>query len=81
LSEAKYNGLYDVISRWLFLLGNYRCFISDDPEPFYADEEIAVVGNNTGRLLIFKEGRINQEQVASTCKRLRQLSGDSLKSQ
>src|ERR1700738_1008684 len=33
-------------------------------QPFYADEEIVVVGVNTARSLTIKGGRINEEQVA-----------------
>ena len=65
--------LYNVFKRWLSPLRNYRRYISDDLAPFYADEEIAILGINTARSLTFKNGRINADQVASSCKRLAQL--------
>src|ERR1700720_904060 len=63
--------LYDVVSRWLTPLTKYRQYISNDLEPFYADDEIAVLGVNTARSLAFKGGRINRSQVASICARMR----------
>jgi 3',5'-cyclic AMP phosphodiesterase CpdA len=62
--------LYDVVSRWLTPLAKYRQYISSDLEPFYADDEIAVLGINTARSLTFKGGRINSTQVARGCARL-----------
>lgn len=63
--------LYDVISRSLSPLRKYRKFIASDLEPFYADDEIAMVGINTARSLTLKNGRINARQVASSCARLK----------
>jgi 3',5'-cyclic AMP phosphodiesterase CpdA len=59
--------MHDVLSRWLSPLANYRRYISEDPEPFYADDEIAVLGINTARSNVIKGGRINREQVARGC--------------
>jgi 3',5'-cyclic AMP phosphodiesterase CpdA len=55
--------LYNVFKRLARPLDNYRQFISADLEPFYADEEIAVLGVNTARALTFKGGRINRQQI------------------
>jgi 3',5'-cyclic AMP phosphodiesterase CpdA len=66
--------LYNIFKRWLSPLRNYQRYISDDLAPFYVDEEIAVLGINTARSLTFKNGRINTDQVANSCKRLAQLS-------
>lgn len=44
-------------------LSLYREFISPDIEPFYRDEEIAIMGVNTARYLPLRGGRINQRQV------------------
>lgn len=55
--------LYDVFSRFLRPLDNYRRYISDDLEPTYVDEEILVLGINTARSLTFKNGRISREQI------------------
>jgi 3',5'-cyclic AMP phosphodiesterase CpdA len=65
--------LYNVFKRWLSPLRNYRRYISENLAPFYADEEIAILGINTARSFTFKNGRINADQVASSCKRLAQL--------
>ena len=62
--------LYNVISRWLRPLAKYRRFISDDLEPFYADDEIAVLGINTARSFTLGDGRINHLQVERSCARL-----------
>lgn len=56
--------LYNVFSRFVQPLDKYRRYITNDLEPFYADDEIAVLGINTARSLTFKGGRVNEEQVA-----------------
>ena len=65
--------LYNVLKRWLSPLKNFRRFFGSELEPFYIDEEIAVLGINTARSLTFKNGRINTRQVAASCERLGQL--------
>jgi 3',5'-cyclic AMP phosphodiesterase CpdA len=55
--------LYNVFQRFLSPLGKYRRIISTDLEPHFIDAELAVVGVNTARSLVFKGGRINEEQV------------------
>src|SRR5213593_2266921 len=56
--------LHNVFSRFLQPLAKYRRYISEDLQPFFQDEEIAVLGVNTARSLTLKGGRINEEQVA-----------------
>ena len=56
--------LYNVFRRFAQPLTRYRRYITDDLAPFYADDEIAVLGVNTARSLTFKDGRVNEEQVA-----------------
>lgn len=56
--------LHNVITRFLQPLEKYRRYISDDLQPFYSDDEIAVLGINTARSLTIKGGRINETQVA-----------------
>lgn len=63
----------NLFRRVLHPLSRYRRLITPDLEPFYADQEIALVGINTVRVLSRKDGRINRQQVASTCARLRPL--------
>lgn len=56
--------LHNVFTRFFQPLDKYRKYITNDLEPFYADEEIAVLGINTARSLTFKGGRVNEKQVA-----------------
>jgi 3',5'-cyclic AMP phosphodiesterase CpdA len=65
--------LYNVFRRFLQPLDRYRRYITDDLEPVYKDEEIAVLGVNTARSLTFKDGRVNLEQVARIRTELQQL--------
>jgi 3',5'-cyclic AMP phosphodiesterase CpdA len=55
--------LYNVFQRFVTPLRKYRKFISRELEPSFIDDEIAVIGVNTARSLVFKGGRINEEQV------------------
>jgi 3',5'-cyclic AMP phosphodiesterase CpdA len=56
--------LYNVFRRFALPLARYKRYITDDLDPVYIDEEIAVLGVNTARSLTFKDGRVNKEQVA-----------------
>jgi 3',5'-cyclic AMP phosphodiesterase CpdA len=56
--------LYDVLRRFLSPLTRYRRFIDDQLCPFHELKDAAVLGINTARSLTFKDGRINEEQVA-----------------
>jgi 3',5'-cyclic AMP phosphodiesterase CpdA len=71
--------LYDVFTRFVRPLARYRRYISEDLEPFYADDEIAVLGLNTARSLTIKGGRINQAQVERARARLCPLSDELTK--
>lgn len=62
--------LYNLWGRFFYSLTKYRRYISDDLAPFYADEEIAILGINTARALTVKGGRINIAQVARIRERL-----------
>ena len=66
--------LYNVFQRFFSPLTKYKRYISADLEPTFMDEEIAVVGINTARSLVFKGGRINEEQVDSVRTKLCTLS-------
>jgi len=55
--------LFNVFQRVLTPLGKYKRIISRDLEPEYIDEEIAVVGVNTARSFVWKDGSINSRQV------------------
>ena len=56
--------LYDVLRRFLSPLTRYRRFIDETLCPFHELPGAAVLGINTARSLTFKDGRINEEQVA-----------------
>ena len=55
--------LYNVFQRLFSPLGKYKRIISRDLEPEFIDEEVAVVGVNTARSLVLKDGSINSRQV------------------
>jgi 3',5'-cyclic AMP phosphodiesterase CpdA len=71
--------LYNVFSRFLRPLHGFRRDITRDEEPFYADDEIAVLGINTARSMVFKGGRINEGQIARVRERLCGLGKDIIK--
>lgn len=71
--------LYDIYSRFLRPLKQYRRHISEDTEPTYVDAEIAVVGVNTARSLTFKDGRINIAQITGIRHRLRAIDSHVVK--
>jgi 3',5'-cyclic AMP phosphodiesterase CpdA len=56
--------LYDVLRRFLSPLARYRRFIDESLCPFVELPGIAVLGINTARSLTFKDGRINDDQLA-----------------
>jgi 3',5'-cyclic AMP phosphodiesterase CpdA len=56
--------LYNVFARFLAPLANFRRIVNDEVEPAFIDDEVAIVGVNTARSLVFKGGRINEAQVA-----------------
>ena len=56
--------LYDVLRRFLSPLARYRRFIDESLCPFVELSGVAVLGINTARSLTFKDGRINEDQVA-----------------
>ncbi len=55
--------LYNVFNRFIRPLTKYTRYITPDLEPFYSDDEIAIIGINTARSLTIKDGRINHEQM------------------
>jgi 3',5'-cyclic AMP phosphodiesterase CpdA len=60
-------------------LKRYRKFIERDLAPFWSDEEIAIAGVNTVRLMSTKDGRINRLQVEEVCGRFAELQGDEVR--
>jgi 3',5'-cyclic AMP phosphodiesterase CpdA len=55
--------LYNVFQRFFSPLDKYRRYISAELETSYIDGELGIVGVNTARSLVFKGGRINEDQV------------------
>lgn len=62
--------LHNVFARALRPLAKYRRFVEADLEPFFKDDEIAVLGVNTARSLTIKGGRINAAQIGRVRERL-----------
>jgi 3',5'-cyclic AMP phosphodiesterase CpdA len=71
--------LHNVFSRFIGPLTKYLRYVTDDLEPFYADDEIAVLGINTARSLTFKRGRINSKQIDRAKERLCSLDQKIIK--
>jgi 3',5'-cyclic AMP phosphodiesterase CpdA len=71
--------LWNVFRRFFRPLDSYRRYITDDLQPYYADEEIALLGINTARSLTFKGGRINPAQIAAAQQRLCSLPAEIVK--
>jgi 3',5'-cyclic AMP phosphodiesterase CpdA len=61
---------YDLFARFRRSLDLYREYISKDLEPFFLDDEIAIIGLNTARSLVIKNGRINHDQIAAVESRM-----------
>ena len=57
--------LRNLVKRFAHSLDSYRRYISDDLQPFFADDEMAVAGVNTARALTWKDGKINAGQLAT----------------
>jgi 3',5'-cyclic AMP phosphodiesterase CpdA len=55
--------LYNVVERVLHPLARFREYIESDPFPRFIDGRIAVVGVNSTRSLVVKNGRINERQL------------------
>lgn len=55
--------LHNVFARFVEPLTKYKRYITTDLQPAFEDEEVAIVGVNTARSLVFKGGRINKTQV------------------
>ncbi|HET7747694.1 MAG TPA: metallophosphoesterase family protein [Vicinamibacteria bacterium] len=56
--------LFDVLRRAVRPIARYRAHITDDLAPFWRDDVIAVLGVNTARPSLWKDGRISHAQIA-----------------
>jgi 3',5'-cyclic AMP phosphodiesterase CpdA len=71
--------LYHVFNRFARPLDKFRRFITEDLEPFYSDDELAIIGVNTARSLTTKHGRINERQIIGIKEKLCKLPDDVVK--
>ncbi len=71
--------MYNVFDRFVHPLEKYRKYITEDLQPFFSDDEIAVAGTNTARSLTIKGGRISREQVAAIREKMEGLDKAILK--
>lgn len=71
--------MYNVFARFFSPLEKYKKYITENLQPFYKDEEIAVIGINTARSFTIKDGRINEEQVAEIREKMCDLDDKMLK--
>jgi 3',5'-cyclic AMP phosphodiesterase CpdA len=55
--------LFNLVARWLSPLGGYARHINPDPEPFFHDEALAVMGVNTARSGKWSDGRLSVPQI------------------
>jgi 3',5'-cyclic AMP phosphodiesterase CpdA len=70
---------YNLFSRFVRPLHQYRRHISKDVAPFFVDDEIAVMGINTARSLTTKYGRISKAQIAAISARYQPVGDDVTK--
>ena len=74
--DVSATNLYDRLAR---PLRRYRKFITADLSPFLDNEEFAVVGVNTVRLLARKDGRINRKQVENACEQFKRAAAQAVR--
>ena len=55
--------LYNVFQRVFTPLSKYKRIVTSDLSPEFIDDEIAVIGVNTARSFVVKDGRINSKQI------------------
>jgi predicted MPP superfamily phosphohydrolase len=67
--------LFNLFARFLRPLAGYRRLVSDELEPRFVDEEIAVLGINTARSFVFKGGRVSEAQLSRVRKEFGCLEG------
>ena len=71
--------LYNVVARFISPLGGYRRIVSDELEPGFVDEEIAVLGLNTARSFVLKGGRVSAAQIERLRRQFSGLGGERTK--
>lgn len=71
--------LFDLARRLLDPLGRFRRYVTPDLDPFFADDEIAVLGLNTARPSRWKDGRVSSRQIETIADRFAALPDDVFK--
>lgn len=71
--------LFDLFRRLFSPLGRYRGIVTEDLNPFYGNDEIAVCGINTARRSTWKEGRISLVQMEEIRSKLCSLPNSLIK--
>lgn len=71
--------MHNLFARFTGAFANYRRYISEDLQPFYLDDEIAIVGLNTARSLTIKGGRVNRRQIERVEETLGLVAPDRIK--
>ncbi|MEO7760882.1 MAG: metallophosphoesterase [Casimicrobiaceae bacterium] len=71
--------LWNVFSRFARPLARFRLHITGDLMPTYFDDELAVLGINTARSMVIKNGRINEDQLDEVRRRLCHLDANVTK--
>ena len=71
--------LFNVFQRVLVPLGKYKRIVTRDLTPEFIDDEIAVIGVNTARSFVWKDGSINSKQVAHVKSRICDLDDSVVK--
>lgn len=66
--------LHNLWKRFASPLKNYKKYISEDLQPVYEDEELLMIGVNTARSSVLKNGRINLRQIEEIKARLEKAS-------
>jgi len=56
--------LYNVAARFFWPLAGFRRHITREPAPMFRDDALAVLGLNSARSLVLKNGRVNARQLA-----------------
>ena len=65
--------LHNPIGRFWHRLRRYREYITDDLEPFWANDDVAIAGINTARSATIKGGRVSDRQVTGVVDRFRSV--------
>jgi 3',5'-cyclic AMP phosphodiesterase CpdA len=71
--------MFNVFDRFVRPLAKYRRHIETSLTPSYIDGELAVLGINTARSLVVKNGRVNTEQIAQLRRSLSALHDEVVK--